>query len=464
MPAEVPMATTTERRSPRPLGETRRWAAPGSKSAELFARAQAVMPGGNTRTTVYMDPYPPYAAFGEGCFVTDVEGDRRLDCLNNYTALIHGHAHPAIVEAATRRVAQGSSFPLPTPEEIELAGVLCERLPSAERVRFTNSGSEAVMMAVKGARAFTGRPKIAKFEGAYHGSYDYVEVSLGSTPENWGTLAAPASVEYSRGTPPAVLADVVVLPFNHAEHAVARIEREASSLAAVVVDPVPNRVGLMPARREFLRALREVTDRHGIVLIFDEVISFRVGYRGAQGAFGVTPDVTTLGKIIGGGFPVGAVVGRADVMAVFDPTAGPPRAPHGGTFNANPVTMAAGLAAMRLLTPDAYARLDETGAKLRASLADCFERAGVGGSVTGMGSLFRLHGTGREIVDYRSARPTAEEAARLSRIIRRLMEHGVLMSITGLGCLSTPMGDPELESLVETFAAVLAMEREGTPP
>ena len=458
------MATTTPIRSPRPLGETRRWAAPGSKSAELFARAQGVMPGGNTRTTVYMAPYPPYAAFGEGCWITDVEGDRRLDCLNNYTALIHGHAHPALVEAATRRLARGSSFPLPTPEEIELATLLCERIPSAERVRFTNSGSEAVMMAVKGARAFTGRPKIAKFEGAYHGSYDYVEVSLGSTPENWGSLAAPASTAYSQGTPRAVLDDVVVLPFNHTEHAVARIEREARHLAAIVVDPLPNRVGLMPARRDFLRALREVADRHGIVLIFDEVISFRVGYHGAQGVFGVTPDVTTLGKIIGGGLPVGAVVGRESAMSVFDPTGGHPRAPHGGTFNANPVTMAAGLAAMRLLTEDAYTKLDELGAKLRASLDACFKHEGVSGSVTGMGSLFRLHGTDREVVDYRSARATPEEAARLQGIVRRFLEHGVLISTTGLGCLSTPMGDAELESLVETFAAVLAMERKAASP
>jgi glutamate-1-semialdehyde 2,1-aminomutase len=455
------MATSV--RSPQALAETRRWAMPGSKSAELFARAQDVMPGGNTRTTVYMAPYPPYAAFGEGCWVTDVDGDRRLDCLNNYTALIHGHAHPAIVEVATRRLAQGSSFPLPTPEEIELAALLCERVPSAEHVRFTNSGSEAVMMAVKGARAFTGRPKIAKFEGAYHGSYDYVEVSLGSTPESWGPLAAPASTEYSRGTPPAVLEDVVVLPFNRSEHAVARIEREARHLAAVVVDPVPNRVGLMPARREFLRALREVTDKHGIVLIFDEVISFRVGYHGAQGAFDVRPDMTTLGKIIGGGFPVGAVTGRADVMAVFDPRGGQPRAPHGGTFNANPVTMAAGLAAMRLLTPEAYARFDDLGAKLRSSLEACFKRAGAHGSVTGMGSLFRVHTTDRELIDYRSTRTTPEEAERLRRLVQGLLEHGVLISGTGLGCLSTPMGESELESFVETFAAVLEMERSGAP-
>src|SRR3989475_2075970 len=335
-------------RSPRALTRTARWTQADSRSAALFARAQGVLPGGNSRTTVYMAPYPRYAASGEGCWVTDVEGDRRLDCLNNYTALIHGHAHPTIVEAASRRLARGASFPMPTPEEIDLAAVLCGRLPSAEGVRSTSSGSEAGMIAVKGARAFTGRPKIAKFEGAYHGSYDYAEFSLASTPETWGSLAAPASTAYSRGTPPAVLEDVVVLPFNHTEHAVARIEREAGQLAAVLVDPVPNRVGLVPARTEFLQALRDVTRAHGIVLIFDEVISFRVSYHGAQGALGVTPDMTTLGKIIGGGFPVGAVAGSADVMAVFDPTKGYPAAPHGGTFNANPVTMAAGLAAMQI--------------------------------------------------------------------------------------------------------------------
>ncbi|PWU17849.1 MAG: aspartate aminotransferase family protein [Candidatus Rokuibacteriota bacterium] len=442
-------------RSPRPLAETPRWAAPDSKSAALWARAQGVMPGGNTRTTVYMAPYPPYAASGDGCWITDVEGDRRLDCLNNYTALIHGHAHPAIVEAATRRLARGASFPLPTPEEIELAALLCERLPSAERIRFTNSGSEAVMMAIKGARAYTRRPKIAKFEGAYHGSYDYAEVSLSSSPENWGSLGAPASTAYSRGTPPAVLEDVVVLPFNHPEQAVARIEREARHLAAVVLDPVPNRVGLMPAGREFLNAIREVTAAHGIVLIFDEVISFRVGYHGAQGAFGVTPDMTTLGKIIGGGFPVGAVAGRAEIMSVYDPSKGYPAAPHGGTFNANPVTMTAGLAAMQLLTPAAFGKLDDLGAKLRASLDDCLKRAGVPGRVTGMGSLFRLHGMDRDVIDYRSARATAEESDRLQSIVRALMEHGVLVSMTGLGCLSTPMSDTELEGLIETFAAVL---------
>ena len=450
------MATTTAVRPTRPLAQTTRWAQPGSMSAQLFARAQAVMPGGNTRTTVYMAPYPPYAATGDGCWVTDVDGDRRLDCLNNYTALIHGHAHPAVVEAASRRLARGSSFPLPTPEEVELAELLVGRLPCVERVRFTNSGSEAVMMAVKGARAFTSRHKIAKVEGAYHGSYDYVEVSLSSTPGTWGSPEAPASLAYSRGTPPSVLEDVIVLPFNEPALAAARIERHATELAAVLVDPLPNRVGLMPAQADYLHAVRAVTRTHGILLVFDEVISFRVGYHGAQGAFGIAPDLTTLGKTIGGGFPVGAVGGRADVMAVFDPTGGAPAAPHGGTFNANPVTMAAGLAAMRLLDRESFDRLDRLGARLRTGIAECFTRSGVPGTVTGLGSLFKLHGSDRALRDYRSARPTAAEAERLQAVVRGLLEHGVLVSLTGLGCLSTPMGEAEIELFLDTLTAVLA--------
>jgi len=444
-------------RKPRPLAVTTAWARPDSVSARLFERAQEVMPGGNSRTTVYMPPFPPYALSGEGCWITDVDGDRRLDCLNNYTSLIHGHAHPRIVEAATGRMQRGASFPLPTLEEIELAALLVNRLPSVDQVRFTNSGSEAVMMAIKAARGFTGRHRIAKFEGAYHGSYDYAEVSLAASPDTWGSASAPASVPYSKGTPPAVLEDVVVLPYNRPDLAVARIEREARQLAAVLLDPLPNRVGLLPARPDFLAAIRDVTAAHGILLILDEVISFRVGYHGAQGHFGVRPDLTTLGKIIGGGLPVGAVGGRADVMAVFDPRGGA-AVPHGGTFNANPVTMAAGLASMQLLDRAAFERLDDLGAKLRSAIADCFQRAALPGSVTGVGSLFRVHPADRELIDYRSTRLEPAESQRHERLIRSLLEHGVLVAPTGLGCLSTVMGDAELEWFLETFAACVEHE------
>ena len=439
--------------TPRTVPVTRAYAKSDSASVRLFERAQACLPGGNSRTTVFTAPYPIYAAEGQGCWVTDVDGERRLDLINNYTSLMHGHAHAAVVEAATRRLARGASFAMPTPEEIDLAELIVDRVAGVERVRFTNSGSEAVMMAVKAARGFTGRPKIAKFEGAYHGSYDPVEVSLGSSPSEWGPLDAPASVPYAKGTPQSVLDDVVVLPFNYPDAAAARIEKEARHLAAVIVDPVPNRVGLMPARVDFLRKMRDVTAAHGIVLIFDEVISFRIGYRGAQGAFDVHPDLTTFGKIIGGGFPVGAVGGRADVMAVFDPRGGHPAVPHGGTFNANPVTMAAGLAAMTLMDEAAYGRIGDLGEKLRSGMTACLERAGVPGSVTGVGSLFRLHPSNRRFVDYRSTVADAAERDRLERLYRALVDHGVLISPTGLGCLSTAVTDAEIEYFLEVFHA-----------
>jgi glutamate-1-semialdehyde 2,1-aminomutase len=232
----------------------------------------------------------------------------------------------------------GSAFGLPTESEVDLAELLVSRLPSVAQVRFANSGTEAVMMALKAARAHTGRPKIAKCEGAYHGSYDYAEVSLDPTPEAWGRNA-PVSVAYARGTPDNVLADVVTIPFNDTEAAVSLIREHGEGLACVLVDPMPNRAGLAPADRAYLEALRKVTREVGALLIFDEVITFRLGYRGAQGIWNIDPDLTTLGKIIGGGFPVGAIGGHRDVMAVFDPRPGKPALPHGGTFSANPVTM-----------------------------------------------------------------------------------------------------------------------------
>jgi glutamate-1-semialdehyde 2,1-aminomutase len=442
----------------RAITETTAYAKPDSKSAQLWEQAQRVLPGGNSRTTVFMAPRPIYAADGDGCWIVDVDGDRRLDLLNNYTSLVHGHAHPAITEAATRRLARGASFPLPTAEEIELAALIADRVASVDHVRFTNSGSEAVMMAIKAARGFTGRPKIAKFEGAYHGSYDWAEVSLGSGPDEWGPADAPTSIAYSKGTPRSVLEDVIVLPFNRTELAVARIEKHAKDLAAVLIDPMPNRAGLIPARADFLRAMREVTSKHGICLLFDEVISFRLGYHGAQGLFGIRPDLTSFGKIIGGGFPVGAVGGSAEVMSVFDPRGGKPKVPHGGTFNANPVTMAAGLAAMRLMDEKAFDRLDEVGRKLRSGMEACFERAGGPGAVTGMGSLFRVHPAQKNFVDYRSGATSKDENARLERLHRQLIDRGILISPTGLGCVSTAVGEAEVESFLEVLNACLREE------
>ena len=265
------------------MGEVTMYPDPKSQSQHLYNRALASLPGGNTRTTVFMKPYPIYAARGEGCRVFDVDGNEYIDCINNFTSLIHGHAHPALVAAATKQLALGSAFGLPTESEIDLAELLASRLPSVEQVRFTNSGTEAVMMALKAARAFTGRPKIAKCEGAYHGSYDYAEVSLDPVPEAWGRNA-PVSVAYAKGTPDNVLADVITIPFNDAEAAVSLIREHGAELACVLVDPDAEPRGAGARRQGLSGGAAQGHARGRRAVDLREVITFRLGYRGAQGS------------------------------------------------------------------------------------------------------------------------------------------------------------------------------------
>jgi glutamate-1-semialdehyde 2,1-aminomutase len=428
---------------------------PKSVSRTMYNRALASLPGGNTRTTVFMKPYPIYAARGEGCRVWDVDGNEFIDCINNFTSLIYGHAHPSLIEAATRQLSVGSAFGLPTESEIDLAELLVSRLPSVEQVRFANSGTEAVMMALKAARAFTGRPKIAKCEGAYHGSYDYAEVSLDPSPDAWGRNA-PVSVAYAKGTPDNVLADVVTIPFNDTEAAVSLIREHGSELACVLVDPMPNRAGLAPADKAYLNALREITREVGALLVFDEVITFRLGYSGAQGLWGIDPDLTTLGKIMGGGFPVGAIAGRKEVMSVFDPRSGKPALPHGGTFSANPVTMRAGLAAMQLLDEAAFTRLNVIGEAVREGINEAFRRNGVPGGTVGLGSLLKIHFADRPIRDYRSAYMTEQETKRQAVFNLGLLNRGVLAASYGLMALSTPMTDADVDTIVAAASDALA--------
>jgi glutamate-1-semialdehyde 2,1-aminomutase len=422
-------------------------------SRELFARARKVMPGGNTRTTVYIDPFPIYAARGEGCRVWDVDGHAYYDCINNFTAMIHGYAQPEAVAAVASQLPLGTAFGAPTVSEIELAELLVDRIPSVEQIRFSNSGTEAVMMAIKAARAFTGRPKIVKIEGAYHGSYDFAEVSLDSSPANWGDM--PASTPYAKGTPQGVLDDVIAVPFNDAEVLEAVFAAGGADIAAVLIDPMPNRAGLIPARREYLEALIETAHAAGSLVIFDEVISFRLGYSGAQGLWDVSPDLTALGKIIGGGFPVGAVAGRAEIMAVFDPTRGKPALPHGGTFTANPVTMRAGLAAMLALTPPAFDHLDRIGETLRYGTNEALKKHRLPGVCVGLGSLFKLHFTDNPISDYRSVYPGAGERRKLDAFHKGLLNRGVLSASYGLFALSTPMQDTDVAAILQAIDETL---------
>ena len=427
-----------------------RFLEPGSRSAALFERARRLLPGGNTRTTVFTQPHPIYMAEGSGCTVTDADGQTRLDFLNNYTSLLHGHGHPEVIAAAQAQVARGTAFAGPTELEVDLAEIIVDRVPAIERIRFTNSGTEAVMMAIKAARGYTGRPKLAKFEGFYHGTYDPAEVSVAPTIEAGGSADDPTPVSETAGLAPGTLESSVILPYNNRAAVERILEREAGQLAAVIVDPLANGAGFPEPDPEFLRFLRDVTRKHGILLIADEIISFRIGYRGASARFGFTPDLVTLGKIIGGGFPVGAVGGSAEVMGVFDPTAGRPRVPHGGTFNANPVTMAAGAAAMRLWTEPAIARLERLGDDLRERANWVLDESGLAFKLTGQGSLFRIMPKAADR-DYRSGLADAKGAAQRRELHLRLLGAGILTSPTGLGCLSTPMGEEQVTEIVEAI-------------
>jgi len=421
-----------------------------SRSRALFGRALAVMPGGNTRHSVILNPYPVYLASGRGCRVTDVEGEERIDFLNNFTSLIHGHADPDVTAAAQARVALGTAFAGPTELDVELAELLVDRVPTMQQVRFCNSGSEAVMLAVKLARACTGRAKIAKIEGAYHGIYDYAQVSEFSNESNWGAAVRPASV-LDAGSPRSVASEVVVMPWNDAEACERLIEEHHDQLAAVLIDAIPLGLSLVAAEPGFLERLRAVTRRRGILFIADEILNFRLGYHGAFHDLGIQPDITCLGKIIGGGFPVGAVGGRADVMDAFDHRR-PDAVHHGGTYNGNPVTMAAGLATMRKMTPEAYERLNALGDSLRDQLSAMLRDRGIAAQVFGRGSLFAVRLTHDELRDWRSVSRHVASEPIYGQLSHEMLGRGILMSQRGItGTLSTPMGPAEIGAFVEAL-------------
>ncbi|WGR93387.1 aspartate aminotransferase family protein [Bradyrhizobium sp. ISRA443] len=427
----------------------------GQKSKERFARAHLVFPDGTSRVTVERDPEPLYVDRGEGSYLIDVDGRRFLDLNCNFTALIHGHAFTPVVEALTRQLQRGSCFANPTESEIELAGLLCGRIPQADRVRFVNTGTEAVLFAIKAARAFTGRSKIAKLEGAYHGAYDWAEVSLAATPNNWGDPIAPKSTCVYRGMPASVLDEVLVLRFNQAKVARQLLSIHGHKLAAVVVDPMPSRGGLIPPKPEFVAAVQEAAHSHGILVIADEVLNLRQSFQGASARYGLVPDLVTMGKIIGGGLPIGAIGGREDVMKVFDASAGRPLVPQGGTFSANPLSMVAGLAAMRHLDHAAFSHLETLGNIVRHGIDRAISDRGAPLCVTGAASLFRIHPMARVPNDYREAHPSPAAATLMKELTRFLAGNGIILPYGAAASISTPMTRADAELIVDVFAGFL---------
>jgi glutamate-1-semialdehyde 2,1-aminomutase len=378
MPGPDPIAAWT-------AAERARYQERSPRSAALYARARRVLPGGDTRHGVSLDPHPVYADHGAGTDLLDADGHHVLDLIYNATSLVHGHAHPRVVEAVTAQAARGTAAVAPNSVQIELAERLCGRVGSLERVRFTNSGTEGTMMMIKTARAFMRRDLILKMDGAYHGSFDGMEFNA---REPMSAQAAP----YNAGVPENLANNVVIAPFNDADRCTELIGQYADRLAAVIVTPVASIDSWTAPAAGFLAALRAATTAAGVLLLFDEVLCFRLDRGGAQRRYGVRPDLTAFGKIVGGGLPVGAFGGRADIMAVTDSRKGP-RLSHAGTFNGNPLTAAAGLATLSLLDDEAYLGLEHLGARFAEGLRAVVTDLSLPLTVSHVGSLISMIGS-----------------------------------------------------------------------
>jgi len=372
---------------------------------EFTTRARKVMTSGNTRATLFVPPTPPYAVVGKGCHVIDQLDHEVIDFNNNYTAMIHGHSFEPINDVVRDQLSKGTAFGLPTFSEVELAEVLAART-SIPFWRFNNSGTEAVMTAIRGARAFTKRDVIVRFAGSYHGVHETVVDSTAA------------------GIPSSTQDVAIALPQGDVEAFDACMREHGRSVAAVLIDLMPNRAGLIPAQQDFITHVAETTRKHGALLIVDEVITFRVGLGGMHKHYGITPDIMTVGKIMGGGFPVGGLGGNADVMSVFDPaTSG--TVSLGGTFSANPVTMRAGKVAMDYFNTAEIERLNGLGENFRTQLTE----AGI--KVTGFGSLARLH-----------------EPVNVAELWWTMYHNHVLTGTSTLMSLSTPMGQDDVDRAV----------------
>ena len=387
------------------------------RSSRLFERARQILPGGvdsPVRAFKSVGATPLFIRRASGARIEDIDGNRYIDYVMSWGPLIHGHAPRGLIAALAAAAKNGTSFGAPSPLEVELGERVRALMPSIERVRFVSSGTEAAMSALRVARAATGRDRIVKFEGCYHGHADAFLVGAGSGAL---TLGTPTSPGVTRGTS----ADTLVASYNDLESVRRLFDGHRDQIAAVIVEPIAGNIGVVPPADGFLSGLREITSGAGALLIFDEVISgFRAASGGAQALAGVRPDLTCLGKIIGGGLPVGAYGGRADLMELVSP-AGPVY--QAGTLSGNPLAMTAGLWCLKNLSPKLYRSLAALGARLAAGLADAAREQGVALQVNAFGSILTPFFTGRPVRDFASA--TSASTEQYARFFRGMLDRGI---------------------------------------
>ncbi|WP_135554124.1 glutamate-1-semialdehyde 2,1-aminomutase [Paenibacillus cymbidii] len=418
-------------------------------SKQAFAEAKEVIPGGvnsPVRAFKSVGLTPVFVERGYGSRIVDIDGNEFIDYIGSWGPLIMGHAHPQVVEALRRTAEKGTSFGAPTELETQMAKLVCERVPSVESVRMVNSGTEATMSALRLARGYTGRSKIVKFEGCYHGHADSLLIKAGS---GVATLGLPDSP----GVPQGVAANTITVPYNDLSSVQAAFEAYGDDIAAVIVEPVAGNMGVVPPLPGFLQGLRDITAANGTVLIFDEVMTgFRVHYHCAQGLYGITPDLTCLGKVIGGGLPVGAYGGKREIMEQMAPV-GPIY--QAGTLSGNPLAMAAGFATLSLLTPEVYEALERKAARMEAGFAANAAAAGVASTINRVGSMVCPFFTDQTVTNYETAKTS--NTAKFAAYFARMLDLGVCVAPSQYEGMfvSAAHTDEDIEATIEAHREAL---------
>jgi len=423
------------------------------KSAAHNEKAQKFLPGGDTRSIAYFSPYPVYGIEGRGCRLYDCDGNEYIDFVNNMTVLINGHAHPHVIEAVKKQLEKGTAHGIPLEVQYKLAEHICNRVSSIDSLRYCNSGSEATLFAMRAARAFTKKQKFIKMDGGYHGCHDHVQVNVFPDMSATGMPKSYANQEISSS----VINDMLIAPFNDLNAVEQLLAENKGSVAAIILEPILGSGGSISPAKGYIKGLRKLADRYDTLLIFDEIITFRTHEGGWQAIENVKPDLTALGKVIGGGFPVGAFGGRREIMDLFNPI-NPDAVTHSGTFSGNAITMTAGLANLEIYGQKEIDILNALGDTFTNKMNEQITRAGIPGSYDGIGGIGMLRFTDQKVSNSKEAMmafPSYMEFLDLVHL--EMMNRGVFFMNRGMFILSTPMTELEIDKTVAAFGETLEL-------